>query len=221
MICLRHIGLYLAVTLGILTAGCQTPPKSARTAPKTHPRPRYTTVAQEGQRQTQIAEQKNNQALTLMQQEEWDQAAALLKEALQEDIMFGPAHNNLGKVYFAKNEYYLAAWEFQYAAKLLPHVPEPRNNLGLVFEKVGRLQEAIDWYHQAVQIEPDNAQILGNLARAKVRHGDKDDDLRRILSDLVFKDTRPDWNAWAQRQLALLGGPLPATQPQTPPLPPS
>jgi hypothetical protein len=32
----------------------------------------------------------------------------------------GPAHNNLGIVYYRQKKYYLAAWEFQHAARLYP-----------------------------------------------------------------------------------------------------
>jgi hypothetical protein len=35
----------------------------------------------------------------------------------------GPAHNNLGIVYYRQKKYYLAAWEFQYAAKLMAYSP--------------------------------------------------------------------------------------------------
>jgi hypothetical protein len=41
----------------------------------------------------------------------------------------GPAHNNLGIVYYRRKKYYLAAWEFQYAARLMayhgPHGQDP------------------------------------------------------------------------------------------------
>ena len=50
--------------------------------------------------------------------------------------------------------------------KLMPNQPEPLNNLGLVFEATGKLDEATDSYTKAVTLEPDNVQALGNLARA-------------------------------------------------------
>ena len=117
--------------------------------------------------------------------------------------MCGPAHNNLGKVYFRQGKMYLAAWEFQYAMKLMPNQPEPPNNLGLVFEAAGKLDDAAESYGKAVAREPDNIDALGNLARAP-RRGDKDAEVRDLLNELVLKDTRPEWVAWARDRLATL-----------------
>jgi Flp pilus assembly protein TadD len=139
-----------------------------------------------------------------MDQGNYPAAETELKAALAADVMHGPAHNNLGKVYYHDKKLYLAAWEFQYAAKLMPNVPEPRNNLGLVFESAGKLDDAIGSYDEARQMEPDNVQILGNLARARVRRGDNDESTRELLRQLVLRETRPDWANWARERLELM-----------------
>lgn len=95
-------------------------------------------------------------------------------------------------MYFRQKKFYLAAWELQYAAKLMPHRPEPRNNLGLVLKAVGNLDEAAKWCDEAIALEPDNPEFIGNLARILVRAGRKDDRTRQLLSDLIMKDQRPD-----------------------------
>jgi Tfp pilus assembly protein PilF len=174
----------------------------------------YVTVAADPRRDTEVARERNGEAVGLMKREEFAEAEKVLKAALTADVFFGPAHNNLGTVYYRQKKFYLAAWEFQYAAKLMLHSPEPRNNLGLVFEAVGRLDEAAKWYDEALAIEPDNPELIGNLARTLVRSGYKDDRTRQVLSDLVMKDTRPDWVAWAREQLALI--PHPQPQPANP-----
>ncbi len=131
-------------------------------------------------------------------------AEAALKAALEADIMCGPAHNNLGKVYYRQGKLYLAAWEFQYAMKLMPNQSEPPNNLGLVFEAVGKLDEATDSYGKAVVLAPENVEPLGNLARARVRRGDRQGDLVALLEKLVLRDTRPTWLAWEKSTLVRL-----------------
>ncbi|MES1171564.1 MAG: hypothetical protein ABUL56_04300, partial [Actinomycetota bacterium] len=98
----------------------------------------------------------------------------------------------------------LAAWEFQYAMKLMPNTPEPRNNLGLVFESAGKLDDAVASYDEAMRLEPDNVQFIGNLTRARVRRGDRDDSVRELLGKLVMRETRPDWADWARGQLATM-----------------
>jgi Flp pilus assembly protein TadD len=136
--------------------------------------------------------------------------------------MFGPPHNNLGLIYYHQDKLYPAAWEFHNAIKLMPYVPEPRNNLGLVFEKAGKLQSAADAYARAREMEPDNPQYLANLARAKVRHGDRDEDTRRLLEEVVMKDDRPEWRGWAKLNLYRMNRPAdeaapPASAPTTTP----
>ena len=153
---------------------------------------------------TEVARRKNAEAVDLIGRRKYEEAERVLREAVNADLAFGPAHNSLGKVYFHQGKLYQAAWEFQYAAKLMPYQPEPRNNLGLVFEQVGKLDEAVGWYERATALEPDNPQLIGNLARAKIRRGDHGEDVRGLLTDLVAKDTREEWITWARERLVFL-----------------
>lgn len=132
--------------------------------------------------------------------EDLAQAEAHFRSALEADIMYGPAHNNLGQIYYLQERYYEAAWEFQYAAQLMPHRPIPRNNLGLVFEATGQLDKAEEHYTLALEAEPDNPEFLGNLARAKVRRGERSQELLDLLQQIVMKDSRPEWRIWAEEQ---------------------
>ena len=169
----------------------------------------YTTMSEHIQQQTDRAKELNLKAVGLVEDNDYQRAEAVLKDALSYDVTYGPAHNNLGKVYFHQQKYYLAAWEFEHASRLMPHQPEPRNNLGLVFENVGRIDDAVSWFEKALEIEPDNPLLIGNLARAKLERGDKDEQVHQLLSDLVLRDTRPEWVAWSREQLALLAGAAP------------
>ena len=173
-----------------LAAGCAS--RVASTA-----RPSYETIAPSPDRDRDAAAKAHADALKLIEKDRWPEAEAMLKRALSLDVMNGPAHNSLGHVYFHDGDYYQAAWEFQYASKLMPNRPEPRNNLGLVFEATGKLDEAIDSYEKAVEIEPDNPQFIGNEARARVRRGDARSVVRPLLTKLIAVDTRPPWRDWS------------------------
>jgi Flp pilus assembly protein TadD len=164
---------------------------------------------------TDIAKKENDQALRLLDEGKLEEAEAHLKRAIDADVMYGPAHNNMGLVHYHQGRLYPAAWEFQSAIKLMPFQPEPRNNLGLVFEKAGKITSAAEAYEKARQLEPDNPEYLGNLARAKVRRGDRDQETKRLLEELVLKDSRPQWSQWARQNLYRMGDPTtrPATQP--------
>ena len=193
--------LVLAPLLGSLVTlcGCHATPQPSSAD--------YQTVGSYPRRDTDAARRENETALVLMARKDWPAAEQALRRALAQDVMFGPAHNNLGLVYYHQNQLYLAAWEFQYAIKLMPNQPEARNNLGLVFESGGRLDQAVESYEQAVKLEPDNPQFVGNDARARVRRGDNDSQVRQLLDRLVSLDSRPDWLNWARERLAVMKRP--------------
>lgn len=183
----------IGMALAVLT-GC---------GPSAGPEHGYRTTSNPPRRNADLARKLNAEALEQIQDGKLDKAEERLKKALDADVTFGPAHNNLGKVYYHQGKLYLAAWEFQYATKLMPDQPEPRNNLGLVLEAAGKLSEAVAQYEQARSLGPDNPQFIGNLARAKLRRGDGDPQVRQLLEEIVFKDTRPEWVDWAKQELAV------------------
>jgi Flp pilus assembly protein TadD len=188
----------ILVLLAAALAGCQSKPRAV-----------------ERSFDTEIAKRENDHALRLLDEGKLEEAEAHLKKALEADVMYGPAHNNMGLVHYHQGKLYPAAWEFQSAIKLMPYQPEPRNNLGLVFEKAGKITNAAEAYEKARQLEPDNPEYLGNLARAKVRRGDRDLETKKLLEELVLKDSRPQWSQWARVNLLRMGDPTsrPTTQP--------
>lgn len=163
----------------------------------------YRTIPAELGRNTDRAKALTAEAKLVQNEGRLEEAEQLLRDALAEDVMYGPAHNNLGQIYYQQQRYYEAAWEFQYAIRLMPHQPIPRNNLGLVFEATGQLDEAAEQYGLAVAEEPDNPVLLGNLARALIRRGDRGQEVRELLQAIVMKDTRLEWRQWAEQQYHL------------------
>jgi Tfp pilus assembly protein PilF len=176
-------------------------------------------IVANGKRDTEHARKEHERAFELIGEHKYDEAEKVCKRALQADIMFGPAHNNLGLVYYYQDKLYAAAWEFQNAIKLMPYQPEPRNNLGLVFERAGKINSAAEAYSKAHEIQPDNPEYLGNLARASVRIGERTDETRRLLEELVLKDGRPEWRDWATLTLLRMNDPRvhPSTTPNSRP----
>lgn len=201
----RHGAVLVLLVTVCFVYGCHTP--------ATRPTETYQTVGKDPQRDSEFAHQANARAAKLLAGGKSEEAEQVLKEALAADVMHGPSHNNLGKAYYELGKFYLAAWEFQYAAKLMPDQPEPRNNLGLVLERVGRLDEAVGSYAEAIKLAPDNIDALGNLTRARVKRGDGGPELRELLTRLAFRDPRPAWAEWARERLVLMGTGAAATQP--------
>jgi len=163
----------------------------------------YKTVPDDPSRNPDLAQHLNTRAITQIEKGKFDKAAETLSQALVADVTFGPAHNNLGRVYFAQGKYYLAAWELQYAVNGMPNRPEPHNNLGLVYEAVNKLPEALEHYEIACTMDDGNPEFLGNLVRLRLKMDERDPTVRPLLETLVYYDSRPDWSQWAREQLGV------------------
>ncbi|NQU74908.1 MAG: tetratricopeptide repeat protein [Planctomycetes bacterium] len=177
----------------------------------------YQTLVDPPNRLTDTARTHNARAVELIGQANLEEAEKQLKSALAADKYFGSAHNNLGAVYFKQKKYYHAAWEFQCAAKLMPKAHAPCNNLGLLFEAAGQPDKAAEWYEKALALAPESMEVVGNLARLNVRTNQNDEQTRLLLREIMTKDHRPQWIAWAKEHLAPTDR-EPSSQPATQPV---
>lgn len=176
-------------------------------------------AAHDPRRDTQAACHHNEKAAGFLEAGKLSAAEEELKAAIQADPFYGPAHNNLGTVYFRQKRYYVAAVEYQYAAKLMPHRAEPLSNLGLLMETVGRLDDAARHYEDAYRLQPDHPEVIANLTRAYVRANRKDASTRDLLKEILLRDSRQEWIAWARERLATMGAseaPIVNAEPQPP-----
>jgi tetratricopeptide (TPR) repeat protein len=135
------------VVLAFLVAGCTAARKD---------------VASSSSRNPLQAVEANEEGLKHVKNGQFEQAEGCFRKAITADLFYAPAHNNLGLVLLEQKKYYEAACEFEYAAKLAPRSAEPRANLGLLFEAVGRWQEAEGQYEQALAVEPQNFAVMGH-----------------------------------------------------------
>jgi tetratricopeptide (TPR) repeat protein len=195
------ISLAAAITVMIWITGCAAPPESTIQLSD------YQTVEKDARHDSDTAGQKNEQALAEYEKGDLAAAEQTARQALAADVTFGPAHNTLGMIYYRQSQLYLAAWEFQYAIKLMPRLAQAHANLGLVYEAGGQWDQAIDAYNDALRLSPDNEEISANLARARLRRGDRGDDVRQLLNQVASRDDRPEWTQWARQQLSRLRPP--------------
>lgn len=106
------------------------------------------------ERNTHQAELLSREAADSIDEDDLEQAEALLRQSLTADLFYGPAHNNLGVVFLMQDKLYEAAQEFEWAKKLLPAAPDPRVNLALVLEKAGREEDALLAWEEALEAAP-------------------------------------------------------------------
>ncbi|MEZ6048704.1 MAG: hypothetical protein R3C11_24630 [Planctomycetaceae bacterium] len=167
--------------------------------------PRYNTTeaAEEHEKALVIIEKYFDDRPCLIQHKHVDliQAEQHLQKALIEDVTYGPAHNTLGTIYYWQRKYYLAAWEFEYAIKLMPDKAEPLFNLGLVYEDSEQLDRATEYFSRAMMLDDRDPNIMIAYIRVEMRQGRTIDEMRPMIKKFLFYETRPEWIAWAKDQV--------------------
>jgi Flp pilus assembly protein TadD len=183
-----------AATALYLAAGCQLDKPDARTNAAG-------SVSGDVSTEAALARVETDRGYELLKVGNFSDAEKHFNRAILADPAYGPAHNDLGMIYYDRGELYNAAWQFQNASKLMPGQAPPQNNLGLVLEDSGKLAEAQAAEERACELDPENAEYAGNLARVRLRQGLHDETTNRLLELVVARDLRPEWVNWAQFNL--------------------
>jgi Tfp pilus assembly protein PilF len=189
----RHVVVSAAIV--VLIVGCRAP----------QIRPAYRTLDAHPRRNTFVAQTLNAEGLRYIEKAELHHAERKFREALDQDLYYPPAHNNLGLVLLQMKRYYEAACEFEFAAKLAPRAVEPRGNLGVLYEQVGMLDKGMAEYEAVLQVDPNHLETMQHLARAYVKAGREDGTLRGLLERLILVSEDEHWNHWARGRIIRLG----------------
>lgn len=131
-----------------------------------------------------------------------EKAETLLRYALTADVYHGPAHNDLGVLFFRQGKLYEAANEFEWARKLMPGSPDPRLNLALVLERAGQTKEAFAAYDSALEAAPEHVPTMQAYARLAVRTGRRDEKTAAMIKTIALRGEDADWREWAQKEEA-------------------
>lgn len=99
-------------------------------------------------------------------------AEAKVLEAVRRAPEFVEAHMELGRLYFGRQEYDLAANAYEQVRALRPGHPYADYNLGLTYRALGHYSRAIDAYERARLVDDADPDIVNNLGIAYYLHGD-------------------------------------------------
>lgn len=108
---------------------------------------------------------------------------------------------------------------YQKAAALDPLYPAPHNDLGVVLEEEGRLEDAQHAYERALALDPQFAEAHSNLALLAERRGDKEQAVSHWLKRYQLGPSTDLWAVKAKERLIALGALSKEAQPQAPSTP--
>ncbi len=108
----------------------------------------------------------NNMGVLLISQNNLDEAADHLQQALEAEPDYVNAHYNLGNVFLLQEKLDDAITHYRQAIKIHPNDADAHNNLGSALQLQGKLDDAISHYLQALKIRPNDDRVKNNLNAA-------------------------------------------------------
>ena len=94
---------------------------------------------------------------------------------------------------------------YQKAAALDPAYPTPQNDMGVLLEEEGRLEEAERAYQQALALNPNYLEPYANLAMLYERTGQREKAIYHWMKRYQLGDAHDAWTARAEERLIALG----------------
>jgi len=104
-------------------------------------------------------------AHAMHQHGKFDEAIVHFTKAIEINLKFGIAHNNLGVTLASKANFKAAVHHHLEALKINPKNPKAHNNLGNVLAQQGNVKDAIDHYKKAIDMDPSYAGAYYNLGK--------------------------------------------------------
>ena len=115
-----------------------------------------------------------NMGSAFYDKEDYDNALAIYRKALELDPNNAKIHCNLGFLFWGKGDTEQAMQEYELAIKYDKNYAIAYNNLGVIYlDDLGRVQRAIELFKSAITANPNYALAYFNLARATTIVGDK------------------------------------------------
>ncbi|MBW3672054.1 MAG: tetratricopeptide repeat protein, partial [Acidobacteria bacterium] len=94
-----------------------------------------------------------------------NEAEELISAAVRQSPKNGAYVDSLGWVYYKLGQYDLAEKHLLDAANLIPDDPTIQEHLGDLFARIGHLERAMDRYRQALELDPEDEELLRRKMR--------------------------------------------------------
>jgi tetratricopeptide (TPR) repeat protein len=118
--------------------------------------------------------------------QDWDGAIRELSRSAELDPKYTTPLNQLGYAYRSQGRYPEAEKTFQKYAELLPDDPNPHDSYAELLMRMGRFDDSIGQYRQALKADPNFQSAYIGIANNQVFQG-KGDDARKSLQEAFAK----------------------------------
>ncbi|MBY6190444.1 tetratricopeptide repeat protein [Microbulbifer agarilyticus] len=102
-------------------------------------------------------------AVEYLQGERYPEAIALLQTVVEREQRLSAPYVNLGIAYYRTGDEKHAEESFLEALRAAPLDPVASNELGVLYRRQGRFEEARATYSKSLQLHPDNLPLIKNL----------------------------------------------------------
>jgi tetratricopeptide (TPR) repeat protein len=140
------------------------------------------------------------QAMTEYKSSHRDKALSLLKQAVDKDSRNAQVWMQIGVIEYERNSYYESARAFHRASRLVPTRYEPYFNLGTVYEMTSQFTQAIESYKKALEMAPDQTEVMENLIRCYIRTNQNLDQAKELINRVLICEHRPEWRTWLEKE---------------------
>lgn len=117
-------------------------------------------------------------------------------KALETDPELAIAQNNLGLVFFERNQCDKASERFNLSIKYDPTYQKPVNNLGAVYYEFQDYEKAVEYFEKSLKIKPDYSRAYLNIGRAYLYKGDFQRSLSALKKTLELDPYDTDAYLW-------------------------
>lgn len=129
-----------------------------------------------------------------------DEAIGLYREAINTWNRTPGAYNNLGLLLIKKGDARAAADAFTIEAELNPQDARPLKNLGQLYFERSWPEDAMKFFEQALERDPDYLEALRGAVLAADTLRRADDKVLGYVKRALFQETDEAWTTYLQRQ---------------------
>jgi protein O-mannosyl-transferase len=133
-------------------------------------------------------------ARTVQRNNDWRDGMTLALQTVRTSPNSSKARHSLGVAYFGRKEYGPAVEQYRIAESIYADDPMLLNDLGIALSRLGKTEEAIQYYRRAIDLAPLYPMIRFNLALALRNQGDlagaklQNEAIIAFYDDLIRKD---------------------------------